>query len=107
MPLTIIRSAPELERYTLLSIHQSQTPASFSIPILHFRNENCKLVLEKDQSSLLPIFGCKATADKSQATDRDSEEVEVDEVDVWVTSEYVLIVNPAIYTSSPNIRKRN
>lgn len=90
MPLTIIRSAPELERYTPLSTHQSQTPASFSIPILHFRNENCKLVLTKDQTHLLPIFN----DDKNSTAggDAGSEEVEVDGIDVWVTSEYVPIL---------------
>lgn len=95
MPLTIIRSAPELERYTPLSTHQSQTPASFSVPVLHFRNENCKLVLTKDQTHLLPIFG-----DDKGATgegDTGSEEVEVDGIDVWVTSEYALIPSPRSY----------
>lgn len=92
MPLTVIRSAPEVERYTPLSTHQSQTPASFSIPILYFRSENCKLVLTKDQTHLLPIFN----DDKSAAggVDGGSEEVEVDGIDVWVTSEYAPILNP-------------
>lgn len=91
MPLTIIRSVPELDKYTPLSVHQSQTPASFSIPVLHLRNENCKLVLSRDQTSLLPIFGDKATASSGQGVEAGEDVVEVDGIDVWVTSEYVLI----------------
>lgn len=92
MPLTIIREAPELGRYTPLSTHQSQTPASFSVPVLHFRNENCKLVLTKDQTHLLPIFNDDKSA--VDGNDGSSEEVEVDGIDVWVTSEYAPILNP-------------
>ncbi|KAL7274577.1 hypothetical protein RUND412_002523 [Rhizina undulata] len=88
MPLTIIRSPPSPSTYTPLTIHQSQTPASFSTPVLHFRSENSRLLVANSQVSYLPIFGDDAGSDEDQEKEKVFEGI-----DVWVTSENVIIFN--------------
>ncbi|KAH0606253.1 uncharacterized protein H6S33_003914 [Morchella sextelata] len=88
MPLTIIRTVPDAAKYTPLTTHQSATPASFTTPVLHFRNESTTLVLAATQTPLLPIFGGHKDAAEP--------EVVVPGIDIWVTSENLILYNPSL-----------
>ncbi|KAI5839620.1 regulator of volume decrease after cellular swelling-domain-containing protein, partial [Morchella snyderi] len=88
MPLTIIRSAPDAAKYTPLTTHQSATPTSFTTPVLHFHNGSTTLVLAAVQASLLPIFG--------DHKDASEPEVIVPGIDIWVTSENLILYNPTL-----------
>lgn len=103
-----LRSAPEASSFVLLADHQSRTPASFHSgpPVLHYHSKQCKLVIiERDLLStpaLNAIRGSTPTANGSNdhtstaATNNNAaadgeegqeNELVVDGVDVWVTSE--------------------
>lgn len=98
MFLTIISVPPDAAHYTSLAAHQSATPASFATPVLHFRSESAKVVVAGDQLSLLPIF---PDAGDCAATATATEQVEVDGIDVWVTSEYSSPPLPLPHFPSP------
>jgi len=83
MPLTIIRSSPEESSYTPLSTFQSETPESFSTPVLHYHQVDSKALISNDQASLIPIFGTQGTDDSGSAA-----EIPVEGIDLWVTNEY-------------------
>lgn len=70
-----------MESYTALSTFQSETPASFSTPVLHHLQADCKVLVSNDQASLIPIFGAKTAGD-------DVGELSVEGIDLWVTNEY-------------------
>ena len=88
MPLQIIRTVPDEAAYTPLSTFQSETPASFSTPVLHYRQQGSKVLLAQDQARLLPIFG----AENSDGTD----EITVEGIELWVTNECVTPSNPRL-----------
>ena len=83
MPLTIIRESPDVDAYTPLSTFQSETPASFSTPVLHHLQADCTVVVSSDQASLIPIFDVKADGGGGGGI----EDVRVDGIDLWVTNE--------------------
>jgi len=89
MPLTIIRVSPEESSYTPLSTFQSETPESFSTPVLHYRHENAKVLITKDQAKLIPIFGTLNDVDQT-------DERGVEGIDLWVTSEDLIFFNKAL-----------
>ena len=76
MPLTAIDSPPELDSFTTLADHQSQTPTTFygAKPVLHFHSVNSIAVIPLDQANCLPLW--PAAPDQP--------------VDIYVSSEYVL-----------------
>ncbi|KAF8536686.1 regulator of volume decrease after cellular swelling-domain-containing protein [Trichophaea hybrida] len=88
MPLTIIRSSPEESSYTPLSTFQSETPESFSTPVLHYHQVDSKVLISSDQASLIPIFGVQGTDSSDSAT-----EIPVDGIDLWVTNENLILFN--------------
>lgn len=84
-----------------LAEHQSRTPSSFHSgpPVLHYHSQRCKVViLERDlvaTPALNTLRGAQAstngTTEAAQASQEDEgNEVAIDGVDTWVTSEYVL-----------------
>ncbi|GFF45362.1 hypothetical protein IFM58399_07527 [Aspergillus lentulus] len=112
-----LRSAPEASSFVLLADHQSRTPASFHSgpPVLHYHSKQCKLVIiERDLLStpaLNAIRGSTPTANGSNdhtstaATNNNAaadgeegqeNELVVDGVDVWVTSDKFLLYAPAV-----------
>ncbi|GIK00177.1 hypothetical protein Aspvir_004197 [Aspergillus viridinutans] len=112
-----LRSAPEASSFVLLADHQSRTPASFHSgpPVLHYHSKQCKLViLERDLLStpaLNAIRGSTPTANGSSdhtstaaasnnaAADGEEgreNELVVDSVDVWVTSDKFLLYAPTV-----------
>jgi hypothetical protein len=88
MPLTIIRSPPSADSYEPLSSFQAATPASFSTPVLHHHEVNAKVLLSRDQASLIPIF-LPADSKQGDADAESTDEITVDGIDLWVTNEYV------------------
>jgi len=86
MHLTIIRTSPGVDSYTPLSAFQSETPASFSTPVLHHLQSDCKVLVSSDQTSLIPIFGARSGGGGGV------EEVSMEGVDLWVTNECVCVI---------------
>ncbi|KAH1491879.1 hypothetical protein LV164_003484 [Aspergillus fumigatus] len=113
-----LRSAPEASSFVLLADHQSRTPASFHSgpPVLHYHSKQCKLViLERDLLSTPALNAIRgsaptangssdhtttATASNNVAADDGQEgqenELVVDGVDVWVTSDKFLLYAPTV-----------
>ena len=82
MPLTIIRASPEESSYTPLSTFQSETPESFSTPVLHSYQADNRVFVSSDQISRIPIF-----APQDSKPGDSVEEISVDGIDLWVTNE--------------------
>lgn len=100
-----IREAPKASTFTPLAEHQSATPASFYTgpPVLHYHSDRSKIIiLERDTSGaalLEPLLQHATNANEAQANGgaetnghaeaNDNAQKVVEDVDVWVTSEYV------------------
>lgn len=103
--MEILSEAPKTGSFIPLAEHQSATPASFYTgpPVLHYYSDRCKIVVlesELAHSSALSDLVSKApstTANGSHETNGHSESNEdqsnsqktIEDIDVWVTSEYV------------------
>jgi len=104
--MEVLQEAPKSDTFIPLSEHQSATPASFysGPPVLHYHSGRCKVViLERDlnQSSALIVLARHAQDTSTTAEtvtngngDHGQEEAGsetqkiLDNVDIWVTSEY-------------------
>jgi nucleotide-sensitive chloride channel 1A len=89
MPPTTIHTAPDLESFTALAEHQSQTPATFynAKPVLHYHATGARALASQDQLSSLPIFSLPA--DDQSLPDAENKGVVVERVDVYISSESV------------------
>ena len=93
-----LNTPPEASSFVLLADHQSRTPASFHTgpPVLHYHSKACKLVIfERDLLSVPALNAIRGASSSTANGNGDAEgeegkEVVIDDVDVWVTSEYVL-----------------
>ncbi|PWW78553.1 hypothetical protein C7212DRAFT_25819, partial [Tuber magnatum] len=88
MPLTILRQPPDLSSYTLLSIHQSCTPASFQTPVLHFHAPSTTLLIAPEHISLLPIFPDVPTP-SSAAPDQ----LQIPKIELLISSQTLTLYN--------------
>ncbi len=107
--MEVIFEAPAVTAFVPLIEHQCATPSSFysGPPVLHYHSQNCKvIVLEDDVSKSAAIQRLvqgseKVNANKESGSNGDSTEkppgadeisaqVVVCDVDVWVTSVYVI-----------------
>lgn len=89
MLLTTIVSAPTIDDFTPLSEHNEQTPGSFFAgkPVLHLQAPAARLQITKDDlESQEAIKALVATTDDVAADDQGL--IEVQDIDVWVTSRY-------------------
>lgn len=101
--MEVLREAPKASTFIPLAKHQSATPASFYTgpPVLHYHSDRSKvIILERDASGaalLEPLLQHATSAAQAsggaetnghQETSDDAQKV-VEDVDVWVTSEYV------------------
>jgi nucleotide-sensitive chloride channel 1A len=106
--MEILHTAPVASSFVPLSEHQSHTPESFysGPPVLHHHSERCKVViLERDlrnAPALNGLRGAVSSASNGAAVNGDGaastagendedgngKDVVIDDVDVWVTSEY-------------------
>ncbi|EER41263.1 conserved hypothetical protein [Histoplasma capsulatum H143] len=111
--MEVFRNPPEPSSFIPLAEHQSHTPASFysGPPILHHLSERCKIVIleeELNKSTALnwlrpnasvaeAVNGTSASEASTSATATSTDgadgnkEIVIDEVDVWVTSERLLL----------------
>lgn len=100
--MEVLREPPNAASFTPLAEHQSATPASFysGPPVLHYHSDRSKVrVLQSELDSgraFAPLFQsadavAQTTPSGDGQTNGDSDISKVvEEVDVWVTSEYVL-----------------
>lgn len=104
--MEVLQEAPKSDTFIPLSEHQSATPASFysGPPVLHYHSGRCKVVIlerELNQSLALTVLARHAQDTSTTAEtvtngngDYSQEEAEsetqkiLDNVDIWVTSEY-------------------
>jgi hypothetical protein len=89
MSLTTITSAPTVDDFTPLSEHHEQTPGSFFAgkPVLHLQAPASKLQISKDElEANEPVKALVATTNDA-AVDVEGF-VEIQDIDVWVTSRY-------------------
>ncbi|MCJ1475780.1 hypothetical protein MMC13_004444 [Lambiella insularis] len=103
--MEVLHEAPSTSSFTPLSEHQSQTPSSYysSTPVLHHQSFATKLIVsEYEDFPSSPLFKlADATSTKSAVTNGDTDhdtpdEVVVDGVDIWVTSEKFILYRPAL-----------
>lgn len=102
--MELFHAPPSPSTYIPLSEHQSRTPASFYAgpPVLHHRSDCCKILILSEDLSRVPAISALAGLGKEGPSNGqgDSEggrnghparqdEVAIEGVDVWVTSEYV------------------
>lgn len=88
---TTIRSPPSLDDYIPLSDFQSQTPESFvdGKPVLHLHLTGVTAQIPKSVASQLGAVFSSSSAQGSAANGTSEETLE-QEVDVFVSSEYVI-----------------
>lgn len=96
MALEVIRSAPQLDAFTPLSEHQSQTPGTFfgGRPILYFHTSNASLSIDAHQLESSPAFSAlnagsdaSAGAVNGNGNSNGDSKITITAVDVFVTSE--------------------
>ncbi|KAJ9640071.1 hypothetical protein H2199_006305 [Coniosporium tulheliwenetii] len=103
MALEIVREEPILDSFTSLEEHQSQTPGQFygGKPVLHHYTSNAQLLIGETQLDAQPAFAVlrKPGADPTTVSavnggangHHHSETVTVPHIDVWVTSERLIL----------------
>lgn len=124
-----LHNSPSHSEFIPLSEHQSQTPASFydGPAILYHQSSSCTLKISKHDLDATTAFaglaaGAKSTdiaqvnghsdgaiqnGEKNNANDEDEHErsedieVEIPNTDIWVTSEYSLLVSFPPFSRSP------
>ena len=89
MSLTTITTAPTADDFTPLSEHHEQTPGSFFAvkPVRHLFARASKLQISKDElESTEAVKALVATTDDAAVNAEGF--VEIQDIDVWVTSRY-------------------
>jgi nucleotide-sensitive chloride channel 1A len=89
MSLTTITTAPTADDFTPLSEHHEQTPGSFFAgkAVLHLQAPASKLQISKDElEATEAVKALVATTDDAAVNAEGF--VEIQDIDVWVTSRY-------------------
>lgn len=104
--MEVLTEPPRSGSFVPLAEHQSATPASFHTgpPVLHYYSDRSQVIVDEAEANTSPAlsnFLSKAPASSTSAArtngsdtvdaDVDQRKV-VEDVDVWVTSEYVTVV---------------
>lgn len=102
--MEVLDSAPSTGSFVPLAEHQSTTPASFHSgpPVLHYYSDRCKVIVLEDElqySSALANFVTQASQpahsnEPAAAAEEGTNgthlaQKSIEDIDVWVTSEYV------------------
>lgn len=91
MPLESTSQAPRLEDFTPLSEHQAQTPTTFfgARPVLHQHSSGITLSIRKaDYEQSEELRELQAPTRSSHAPNGvEDEDIELEGLDVWVTSQ--------------------
>lgn len=87
MSLTTITTAPTTEDFTPLSEHHEQTPGTFfgGKPVLHLQAPASKLQVNKDELEANEAVKALVATTDDAAVDAEGF-VEIQDIDVWVTS---------------------
>lgn len=95
MSLTPISTAPQTSDFTALSAHQEQTPTTFfsGPPVLHQHSPAATLHISKPDFDAQEAFTSLVAAADSIPANAENE-VEIQDVDVWVTSRYLALWSP-------------
>lgn len=98
--MEVLKEAPQTGSFVPLAEHQSTTPASFhnGPPVLHYYSDRCKVIVLEHELQNAPVLSEVVTKlsqtnhsnDQSQSNGNDSAKQILEEIDVWVTSEYAL-----------------
>jgi hypothetical protein len=106
LEMEVLQEAPNSSTFVPLSEHQSATPASFysGPPVLHYHSGRCKVVILERDLNLSPALTALARQSENTSTtaepvtngngeqgeeeDEPDKQKVLDDVDVWVTSEY-------------------
>ena len=100
--MEVLRQPPHVSAFVPLVEHQSTTPASFHSgpPVLHYHSDRSKVrVLQRElinAPAFAPLFDKSqvqnsSTSNGDAQANGDTEDVKIiEEIDVWVTSEYAL-----------------
>lgn len=90
--LEVLPHSPDLSKYVPLSEHQSSTPASFSVPVLHFHSSNNQIVITSDllavPGPLQAVFGPPPASTASSTV---PSEIQFDDVVIIAGSDAFLI----------------
>ena len=103
LTMEVLHTAPDPTSFIPLAEHQSRTPASFysGPPILYHHSKQCKVVILNTDLHASPVLrstllqrspeGVASAPNGSSRNEetRNEDEVVIDDVDIWVTSEYV------------------
>lgn len=101
--MEVLREAPNPTSFIPLVEHQSATPASFYAgpPVLHYYSDRSKLIILESESESVPALASILSAARTESHSNGAEsngddeglsnQKVVEDVDVWVTSEYVQI----------------
>jgi nucleotide-sensitive chloride channel 1A len=92
MSLTTITTSPTADDFTPLSEHLEQTPGSFFTekPVLHLQAPASKLQVSKEELEANEAVKALVTTTDDAALDAEGL-VEIQDIDVWVTSRYARI----------------
>ncbi|KAE8152523.1 hypothetical protein BDV25DRAFT_170395 [Aspergillus avenaceus] len=99
-----LQTPPDTSSFVLLADHQSRTPSSFhSGPaVLHYHSKRCKLVTLEHEVTATPALHAlrsdAAAQAPSQNGEEEAKELVIEGVDIWVTSDKLLLYNPTIAT---------
>lgn len=99
--MEVLTEAPRTGSFVPLAEHQSATPASFhnGPPVLHYYSDRCKVIVLENELQNAPALS-EVVAKLSQATHSNDQEQSngshsakktLEDIDVWVTSEYVRV----------------
>lgn len=85
MTYTVLTRAPAFDDYEDLSEHLQRTPGSFfgGRPVLHLQCPRATVLISSSDLQSQPDFAALAGQTASDGTD-----VSIQDIDVWVTSQY-------------------
>ena len=88
MALETIQTSPAVADFTLLYEHQEQTPGTFfgGKPVLHLFSPAVKVRISREDLDTQPALLSLSDADDTLVNE---EQVEIEDVDVWITSRQV------------------
>ena len=97
-----LTTPPSIADYTPLSEHQAATPSHFfgAKPVLHLYCPASRLLISQAELDSRPLFAAlhqtpATNGSAGAANGTQEEQVSVENVDIWVTSEYVINTNAA------------
>jgi hypothetical protein len=97
MSLTTITTSPTVDDFTPLSEHHEQTPGSFFAgkPVLHLQAPASKLQVSKEELEANEAVKALVATTDDAAVDAEGL-VEIQDIDVWVTSRYARIAPSSV-----------